>query len=163
MSGRAPLIVLILVGAVLVAGLVASPFFTGPATGQEKAEYKGSDKCKSCHKDQYAAWQEMKHAKAFAALTPEQIASGKDDKGRTCVECHTTGFGDGGFTSADETPKLVNVGCESCHGPAGTHIKTMLAAMMDETEVTDKHISKSVGCVKCHNPHIQYGKIYGGE
>ena len=161
MSGRAPIIVLIVIAGVVVAGMAASILTTSDVDGQEKAEYKGSDKCKSCHKDQYTAWKEMKHSHAFDSLKPEQIASGKDDKGRTCVSCHTTGNGMGGFTSVEATPKLTSVGCESCHGAGGTHVKTMLAAMMDETEVTDKHISKSVGCVQCHNPHIQYGKIYG--
>ena len=163
MSGRVSKYLLVLVAGVLVAGMVASSFVTDDVVGQEKAKYMGSDKCKSCHKDQYTAWQEMKHSKAWEALKPEQIASGKDEQGRACVSCHVTGYDMGGFTSAEATPKLMNVGCESCHGAGGNHNKTMLAAMMDETEVTDKHISKSVGCVQCHNPHIQYGKIYGGE
>ena len=163
MSGRAPIILLVLVACALVAGMVASSFFAGDAVGQEKAEYKGSGKCKSCHKEQYTAWSEMKHSKAFEILKPEQVASGKDEKGQACVQCHTTGHGMGGFTSVEATPKLVGVGCESCHGAGGNHVTVMLNAMMEETEVTDKQISKSVGCVKCHNPHISYKKIYGGE
>ncbi len=163
MSGRAPIILLIVIASIVVAGMAASILTTTDVDGQEKATYKGSDKCKSCHKDQYTAWKEMKHSNAFAALKPEQVATGKDDKGRACITCHTTGYGEGGFTSADATPKLVNVGCESCHGAGGAHVKTMLSAMMDETEVTDKHISRDVNCQGCHNPHIQYGKIYGGE
>ena len=161
MSGRAPLIIMVLVAGVLVTGMIASSFVTSDAVGQEKADYKGSDKCKSCHKDQYTAWKSMKHSEAFSHLKPEQVATGKDEKGQACVKCHTTGNGDGGYTSAEATPKLTNVGCESCHGAGSTHVKTMLTAMMDETEVTDKHIKKSVGCVKCHNPHISYKKIYG--
>jgi hypothetical protein len=161
MSGRAPIVFLIVVATVLFTGMVASSLLTDDAVGQETAAYQGSDKCKSCHKDEYAVWQEMKHSHAFASLKPEQVATGKDDKGRACVQCHTTGYGMGGFTSAEESPKLVNVGCESCHGAGGTHVKTMLAAMMEETEVTEKHISKSVGCVQCHNPHISYKKLYG--
>jgi hypothetical protein len=161
MSGRAPILIMVLVAGVLVAGMIASSFVTSDAVGQEKAAYKGSDKCKSCHKDQYVAWKAMKHSTAFSHLKPEQIATGKTEKGQACVLCHTTGNGDGGYTSAEATPKLLNVGCESCHGAGGTHVKTMLTAMMDETEVTDKHISKSVSCVKCHNPHISYKKIYG--
>ena len=161
MSGRAPIILLVVVGAVLVTGMVASSLFSGDAIGQEKAEFVGSGVCKGCHKPQYVAWQEMKHSHAFASLKPEQIASGKDEKGRACVQCHTTGYGMGGFTSAEATPKLTNVGCESCHGAGSLHKGVMLQAMMEETEVTDKLISKSVGCVQCHNPHISYKKLYG--
>jgi len=160
MSGRAPIILLI-VASVVVAGMAASILTTNDVDGQEKATYKGSDKCKSCHRDQHTAWKDMKHSHAFETLKPEQIATGKDEKGRACVSCHTTGHGMGGFTSTDATPKLTGVGCESCHGAGSAHVKAMLTAMMDETEVTDKKISKSVGCVQCHNPHISYKKLYG--
>ena len=54
----------------------------------------------------------------------------------------------------------MNVGCESCHGPGSQHIMTMAMADEDE-EVADKKISKSVGCVQCHNPHTSYRKLYG--
>jgi hypothetical protein len=161
MSGRISKILLVLVAAVIVAGTVASSFVTDDVVGQEKAKYMSSQKCKSCHKDQYAAWEEMKHSHAWATLKPDQIASGKDEQGRACIQCHSTGYGQGGFTSVDATPKLVNVGCEACHGPASNHVKTMLDAMMNETEVTDKHISKSADCTHCHNPHINYKKLYG--
>ena len=138
------------------------------AEGQEGAKYKGSKSCKMCHDKEHEgsgfhpwpAWQEMKHAKAFASLTAEQVASGKDPKGRACVQCHTTGYGKGGFESMEKTPKLVNVGCESCHGPGSAHI--MLMAMAEEGEkIADMKISKSVGCTQCHNPHISYKKLYG--
>ena len=160
MSGKAP-IILIVLASVVVAGMAASILTTSDVDGQEKATYKGSDKCKSCHKDQYVAWSEMKHSHALASLKPEQIASGKDDQGRACVSCHVTGYGQGGFTSSEATPKLENVGCESCHGAGSIHVKTMLTAMMEETEVTDKHISRNISCVQCHNPHINYKKLYG--
>ena len=134
---------------------------TASSEEESPVEYKGSKACKACHKDQHQAWEGMKHSRAFEILRPEQIASGKDDKGRACVQCHTTGFGKGGFVSLEETPKLTNVGCESCHGPAGRHVETMIKAMMTEETVEEKHISKSVGCVQCHNPHISYKKLYG--
>jgi hypothetical protein len=161
MSGRSSVVLFVVVACVLAAGLAFIPYATDVATGEEGATYVGSGKCKSCHKDSYEQWQEMKHSKAWASLSAEQIASGKDPKGRACVQCHTTGYGDGGFTSEKDTPKLVNVGCESCHGPASKHVKVQLEAMMNDTEVKNRHISKNVGCTKCHNPHINYKKLYG--
>ncbi|MHC4471516.1 MAG: multiheme c-type cytochrome [Planctomycetota bacterium] len=137
------------------------------AEGQEGAKYKGSKACKLCHDKEHegsgfnpwTAWQEMKHAKAIESLTAEQIASGKDHKGRACVQCHTTGYGKGGFESKEKTPKLANVGCESCHGPGSLHITTMV--MAEDEKVDDMKISKSVGCVQCHNPHDSHKKRYG--
>jgi hypothetical protein len=75
-----------------------------------------------------------------------------------------TGYGqEGGFVSEAETPNLVNVGCEACHGAGSVHMKTMMMAAMEEAEVEDKHISKNVGCAGCHNPHISYKELYGAK
>jgi hypothetical protein len=145
-------------GFVLLAGLPTASSEEG-----EKATYKGSNACKACHAEQYKAWQEMKHSKAIESLKPDQIASGKDEQGRACVQCHVTGYENGGFTSMEATPKLANVGCESCHGAGSKHVATMLKAMMEEVEVEEKHISRSVGCTQCHTPHINYKKLYGGD
>jgi len=162
MTRKAPVVVLALTACIVAAGMLVGPLSSQPVTGQDAASYVGSAKCKSCHKEQHVAWGEMKHAHAFDVLSAEQIASGKDEQGRTCVQCHTTGYGKGGFTTAEETPKLKNVGCESCHGAASIHVKTMLTAMLeDDAEVTEKHISKGSGCAACHNPHISYKKLYG--
>ena len=107
-------------------------------------------------------------ALASSALVPavgqdgaKFIASGKDDKGRTCVSCHTTGYGQGGFESVEKTPKLTHVGCESCHGAGSLHQKAMLTAMATEEVPEDKKISKNVGCSGCHNPHISFKKKFG--
>ena len=161
MSGRASVVLFLVIACGLAAGLAFVPYTSEVATGQEKASYVGSGKCKSCHKDQHQDWMEMKHSHAFASLSAEQVASGKDEQGRACVQCHTTGYGQGGFTSSADTPKLENVGCESCHGAGSAHVKVQLAAMMEDAEVKEMHISKNVGCVQCHNPHINYKKLYG--
>jgi hypothetical protein len=112
--------------------------------------------------DQHKAWGEMKHSKAFDVLTADQIKDGKDDKGRACVSCHTTGYGKPtGFVSVEKTEKLKHVGCESCHGAGSQHKAIMFAAMDSDEVPTEKKISKSVGCAGCHNPHISYKKKYG--
>jgi hypothetical protein len=43
-----------------------------------------------------------------------------------CIVCHVVGFGyQTGFKSEDDaaSKKLMNVGCESCHGPCSEHVK----------------------------------------
>src|SRR5262249_34302732 len=41
-----------------------------------------------------------------------------------CIVCHTVGFGyETGYRSEKDTPHLKDVGCESCHGPSGDHVK----------------------------------------
>jgi Cytochrome c554 and c-prime len=165
MATKRILIVIGVLAGILTVALFAQFGSDNIALGEEPAKYAGSKKCKTCHADQHKAWLGMKHSKAWDVLTPEQIASGKDAKGQACVMCHTTGYGKpNGFVSAEKTPLLKNVGCESCHGPAKTHVKTMTMAMMNEEEedVVDKKISKDVtGCRNCHNPHISYKKLYG--
>ena len=161
MRGRAPLFILVLVACAVAVFLALASSALVPAVGQDGAKYIGSAKCKMCHADQHKAWGEMKHSKAFDALTPEQIKSGKDDKGRTCVSCHVTGYGKGGFESVEKSEKLKHVGCEACHGAGSLHQKAMLAAMATEEVPEDKQISRNVGCTGCHNPHINYKKKYG--
>ena len=161
MRGRAPLFMLVFTACAVAAFLALASSALVPAVGQEGAKYIGSAKCKMCHQDQHKAWGEMKHSNAFDSLTPEQIATGKDDKGQACVACHTTGYGKGGFESVEKTPKLTHVGCESCHGAGSNHQKAMLMAMQTDETPEEKKISKNVGCAGCHNPHISYKKLYG--
>ncbi|MHC4473678.1 MAG: cytochrome c family protein [Planctomycetota bacterium] len=162
MSGKAPLVVLVLVACSVAVALAVGSRAVPPAVGQEAAKYVGTGKCRTCHKDEHKAWLEMKHSKAWESLTPEQRVGGKDEKGRACVECHVTGFGkEGGFVSEEKTPKLTNVGCESCHGPGSLHFQLMFENIGEDTLPEDKKIGKSVGCTDCHNPHISYKKKYG--
>lgn len=100
-------------------------------------------KCKMCHKDQVAAWEKMAMAKAFDSLSDE--AKKKDD----CIRCHVTGFGEkGGWVSAEKTPNLLHNQCESCHGPAGDHMK---AGMDKEKRAATMAAATKETCLKCHN------------
>jgi len=100
------------------------------------AEYIGAKKCKACHMKQYKAWQKTTMANSFENLKPGVKAEEKKkakldpEKDYTadadCLKCHTTGYGkEGGFVSLEKTPKLINVQCESCHGPGGDFRKIM--------------------------------------
>jgi hypothetical protein len=87
-----------------------------------RAAYVGSEACKGCHAAEFAVWVASPHQRAGTTLVHEARQANAD-----CLRCHTTGFGSpGGFPrdgSAAEQPDLGRVGCESCHGPGGDHVK----------------------------------------
>jgi hypothetical protein len=86
------------------------------------ARYVGSHRCKRCHEDAYAVWEKSGHAHAYQSLERARHPSLRQYDGE-CVACHVVGFAyKTGFSDEVSTPKLLNVGCESCHGPGSEHI-----------------------------------------
>ena len=78
----------------------------------------GSAKCASCHKNSFQIWAHTKHAVGLKSLEIEG-----HDRDPDCVSCHVVGLNlVGGFRSRAKTPDLASVGCESCHGPAASHV-----------------------------------------
>jgi hypothetical protein len=127
-------------------------------------KYVGSERCGDCHKSAYAVWEHTDHHHAYHTLE-EAKRPGNRQYDPECIVCHTVGFGyKGGFTHAAETPKLKDVGCESCHGPGSRHANNpndaeWLAVMnpwkAPENE-TDEARKKRQGrvadlCVHCHD------------
>jgi hypothetical protein len=87
----------------------------------EGAAYVQSGACKDCHAEEYRIWEESKHAHAFRILEEKH-----QDYNPECVGCHTTGFRrPTGYVNAKSTPDLMNVQCESCHGPGKGHPETV--------------------------------------
>ncbi len=83
-----------------------------------EATYVGSATCKSCHAGAHEIWEKSGHAHAFETL----VKSGSDADPH-CISCHTVGFGKpSGYRRPLGSTSLVDVGCESCHGPASEHI-----------------------------------------
>jgi hypothetical protein len=83
------------------------------------ATYAGTDKCLACHKTAAGIWLSSAHAHAFATLLDR-----KADADPKCIGCHTIGFADSsGYRRAFGADKLVDVGCESCHGPGSLHVR----------------------------------------
>jgi hypothetical protein len=107
------------------------------------ATYVGTEKCLTCHKDSAAAWAASAHAHAFATLIAR-----KADADPKCISCHTVGFGSpSGYRRAFVDAKLVNVGCESCHGPGSLHVREREG----DTSVHSTFRPLDGGdCVKCH-------------
>jgi hypothetical protein len=126
--------------------------------------YVGSDKCKKCHESAYEVWQKTPHSHAYQTLVDARRPSLRQYDAE-CVVCHVTGFGYvSGFTDAERTPKLKDVGCESCHGPGSAHVKDptskqwqlLLNKWRPKEDETAKEKTTRQGhierfCVRCHN------------
>jgi hypothetical protein len=163
----------------LVFGSVLFGAYTGSlafASSPEEWSYQGTQKCKKCHIKQYKGWSQTKMAKAFELLKPgvraeEKKSVGLDPekdytKDETCIPCHTTGYGkSGGFTSLEETPELVGVGCEVCHGPGGGYLRegymTMKNKMYKRSELIEAGLvipDASTCTALCHNENSPFFK-----
>ena len=102
--------------------------------------YAGSGDCAGCHGNIYTNYAGTHHASALATL--QAIGMGNN---ASCVQCHSVGMNQPtGFTSSSTTPQLANVGCESCHGPAGWH-KNSDHALIRPAITIDPKI-----CGSCH-------------
>ena len=142
---KVALILLMTITGIVVAGTLIARAGPPPAD----AKYVGTAKCKMCHFKEYKTYKATRHAKNF------EVLQGDERSNPDCLRCHTTGYGrPGGFVSEDTTPKLTNVGCESCHGPGSAHIEAAKAS--GDSEDWDKKNNKIPAntCVECHNPHI---------
>lgn len=123
-------------------------------------KYVGAQKCQSCHEEEHRIWLRTRHANAWKSLT--DVANPPRDFDPECVGCHVVGW-DGlqrfpyvdGFVTAESTPHLQNVGCESCHGPGEKHV----AAELGDDEATMERIraemrlgkSTKTTCYTCHD------------
>jgi hypothetical protein len=131
--------------------------------GDGMPTYIGSEACKKCHEHAYEVWKASPHSHAYQTLVDAKHPSLRQYDGE-CIVCHTVGFGyKTGFTNAEDTPKLINVGCESCHGPGSLHAKNpenqqwrdrmnqpWLAARQNGNQAAkDQAIEKF--CVTCHD------------
>ncbi len=126
--------------------------------------YAGTESCLGCHPTAAKAWEKSGHAEAF-----DTLVHAKADADPHCIECHTVGFGSAsGYRREFGAGKLVNVGCESCHGPGSLHVKQRKS----DEPVT--FVFRPLGggdCKKCHHgefsrpfdweqfwPKVQHGK-----
>ena len=131
--------------------------------------FVGSKKCVSCHEESYDVWKKTGHAKAYATLVGLDPPRNFDPE---CISCHVIGWHprhyfpyQNGFRSAEKTPELIDVGCESCHGPGGAHVeaemgsdealqKKLQEAMVitkDEADVANGLSSEKQQCINCHD------------
>ncbi len=107
------------------------------------ARYVGSTTCVKCHAQAYEIWQKSGHSRAF-----ETLVKTESDADPHCISCHTTGFGrPSGYRRPLGGESLVDVSCESCHGPASEH----LARYQDGKPTSFKFRPLGPGdCISCH-------------
>lgn len=148
----------------LIAVAIAS---SGASTAMAAGEkYVGNLACKDCHKELYASWENSLHAKVFDLLKPNVRADKKKEVAlkpdvdyttdRSCMNCHVTGLGAGGFSLENPKEEWKGVGCEECHGPAEKwlllHEKKNLkkrARKLKQAGLIDPFKGKTV-CMRCH-------------
>lgn len=114
--------------------------------------YVGDMACMGCHQSQHAVWASSRHSHAWKTLQDDQrdgIAATVDPR---CIKCHTSGYGNvGGFGSAvlpesqrwSADSPLVDVSCETCHGPGAEHIRTGAKATIER--------GGEYTCLRCHD------------
>lgn len=107
------------------------------------ATYVGSTSCRDCHAKDHAVWEKSGHAHAFATLEKKGA-----DADPHCISCHTVGSGkQGGYRRPMGSKSLVDVGCESCHGPGSEHV----ARYRDGKPTNFKFRPLGAGdCMTCH-------------
>jgi hypothetical protein len=99
-------------------------------------EYVGADKCKMCHKVQYASWETTKHAKA----TDTAKAGTEREWGADCLQCHAT-------NASEDFP---GVQCEACHGPGADYKKMSIMKDVEAAKANGLIIPTQETCDGCH-------------
>ncbi len=114
--------------------------------------YMGSASCKPCHASIYTEYKKTPHSKAYATLVQTS-----DNNNPNCIFCHVTGLPEQLAYLKTTVPKrLLEVGCEICHGPGQQHIKNpkTMHLQRDVTEST---------CLTCHTTDHSNNFNYGRD
>ena len=122
-------------------------FSSEPLEQDDKNGYIGSQSCQECHHKEFTQWSHSSHATAFNTLR----RVGREYYPE-CVTCHVTGSGyESGYQIGNpERGHLVDVGCETCHGPGKLHAYTPLKENI-RGQVPEKV------CMDCHTPEHSPG------
>lgn len=114
--------------------------------------YMGSASCKPCHTSIYTEYEKTRHSKAYATLVQTS-----DNNNPNCIFCHVTGLPERlAHLKTTVPPRLLEVGCEVCHGPGQQHIKNpkTIRLQRDVPEAT---------CLACHTTDHSNNFNYGRD
>lgn len=119
--------------------------------------YIGTEVCARCHVAEASQWKTTKHAHAWQTLV-----DAKKDANTDCIPCHVVGFQKaGGYVTGTPaaTAKMVDVGCESCHGMGSQHeaFTTSPRKITEETCLTCHTSSNSpTFSFATYSPHVMH-------
>jgi 2',3'-cyclic-nucleotide 2'-phosphodiesterase (5'-nucleotidase family) len=119
--------------------------------GKKKNVFATEKVCKTCHPKIHQTWEQSRHGHAYKTL--RKINKAFDPE---CLVCHVVGWNEpGGFVSEIDTPDLMNVQCEVCHGPALKHA---------EAPAKGFGLDAKQACKKCHvknhSPGFNFDKYW---
>ncbi len=138
------------IGMLLVLGAFFSASFAAKEEKKEAPKYVGDSgkTCKMCHVKEVKAWAEWPMSTAWGTLSAEE------QQKEECISCHVTGYGkENGFVSAKDTPELLSIQCDACHGAAGDHPINPLKVKPAVPKPTAET------CKACHNEEsAQFGE-----
>jgi hypothetical protein len=121
---------------------VALAHLVAPKVAEGMPSYVGAERCGSCHDSEHQWWRGHEHGRAY-----ETLVTRNKQFSLSCVGCHVTGYGKAGGSTVTHNAGLVDVGCESCHGPGSLHA--------DDPDVdTEQNVVRDTPesvCVECHN------------
>lgn len=145
----------------VIAAIAMVAFLSGSATAENA--YVGADGCKMCHKkadkgNQYGAWAESKHSKAYETLASDKAKEFGSARGIAnpqeapeCLKCHVTAYGVDA-SLLDKKYKIEDgVGCESCHGAGKEYKKIKVMKDRAQAIAAGLVIPTEETCTKCHN------------
>jgi hypothetical protein len=120
--------------------------FLEPGTPPPGEPFVGMERCGECHRAIVEHWRGTAHARAWATLEAQGPVA------PTCARCHATGFGRaGGLNPVTLGPEdRREVQCESCHGPAGRHLREVEHGRASTYGSTSCATGKM--CIECHTP-----------
>jgi hypothetical protein len=142
-------------------GLRPSPYPKQELLGR----FVGSEQCKTCHEGSFDKWKKTPHSHAYQTLAKLPVPRVFDPE---CISCHVIGWDtqnffpyQSGYRSLAATPNLINVGCESCHGPGERHIaaengtdealKTTIERLIAVSKEDAQDINHPHRCQNCHD------------
>ena len=133
---------------------------------ESNGDFTGAEACMKCHEESYRVWKKSPHSRAFATLKNANPPRNFDPE---CISCHVVGWHPtsffpfkSGYLSEKETPTLINVGCDDCHGPGQFHVwaenhgtKAQQIAFRKVVRVTKEEMadpnSRRQNCWSCHD------------
>lgn len=135
--------------------------------------FVGSAECRTCHGKEYRIWKDGQndhagyHAHAYdTLLNPPERGNIPRNFDPECLSCHVVGWNpqryfpyESGFLSMEQTPHLINVGCENCHGPGSAHVAAESGDLdLEESEIEELRrqmvlpLSEAEQtCLQCHD------------